>query len=890
VLRVWKSRPSSFGPLAAAAVALGLLAPSAALAEAPPVTTSSALTPQLAELATPAVRAQPLAAQAEAVGLPAEGPGGLIRQDGRVVVEAHFDSGALAAIPAAEAAGAELIDQSREYETLVLSVPPADLPAIAQLAGVVEVEPALSARVAAVGSGGAAAAAVKSNGLCEGGSVITQGLEQLNVAAMRNAFGARGAGKTIAVISDSFDSATVNEQKVPVPTHAFEDEVSNDLPGPNSTCSGQQEPVRVIAEDPPGQKPSAYTDEGRAMLQVVHDLAPQAKLAFATGEPSEISYAKNIEKLAAPVSDGGAGADVIVDDLVFGTEPYFQDGPVAVAIQRVTEKGVLYFTAAGNDNLFNAAGDEISSWEAPEFRGSTTCNAKVLEFLDDELASEGKGPYEPDCMDFDPGPGVDTEFGITVEPKSPALDINLQWAEPFYGVKSSFFAFIVGGSGAGEQILGGGGDNVLGIRPGLAAGWENETGTSQNVRLVIARCSAPKCSADASKATNPRIKFSILEDGFGVSETEYPKSAGGDIVGPVIYGHRGSTAATTVAAVDYLEGTAPKQPEPYSSRGPVTHYFEPVIGTAPAKALGAPEVISKPDITATDCASTTFFEQLFEGSWHFCGTSEAAEHAATIAALMQQTEPLAPRSEILSRMTATTTKFSVVNGPEAVGAGMVNAVAATAALGGSRVDNPPSTVVPTVKEREEAEKAPGPTPVVTITKGPAALGNESRPTFEWESSVPATFSCQVDGGAQRPCASPYVVPTALGDGNHGFAVTATATAARGRSAPSRVYGFTVDTARPKATIAGRPAKVIRTRAAGRKVTARFRLRASESGVQFTCQTDQGPRRACPARFSRRLGIGGHVVRAWATDEAGNVSASPAVFRFRVEKIHRRSHR
>jgi hypothetical protein len=888
VLRPLKSRPLSFGPLAAVAVAVGLIAPSAALADSPPVTTDSALTPQLTELATPAVRTQTLASQAEAVGLPVEVAGSLIRQDGRVVVEAHFSAGALETIPAAEAAGAELVDQSREYQTLVLAIPPADLPALARVPGVVEVEPALSARVAAVGSPGARTAAVKSNGLCEGGSVITQGLGQLNVGAMRNAFGPRGAGKTIAVLSDSFDSATVNENKEPVPTHAFEDEVTNDLPGPNSTCSGQQEPVRVIAEAPPGNKPAAYTDEGRAMLQVIHDLAPQAKLAFATGEPSEISYAKNIEKLAAPVSAGGAGADVIVDDLVFGTEPYFQDGPVAVAIRRVTEKGVLYFTAAGNDNLFNAAGDEISSWEAPEFRGSTTCNAKVVEFLDAELAGEGRGPYEPDCMDFDPGAGVDTEFGITVEPNSPPLDINMQWGEPFYGVKSAFLAFIIGGSGAGEEILNGGGDNVLGTRPVLATGWKNETPTSQNVRLVIARCAAPKCSAEASDATDPRIKFSILEDGFGVSETEYPKSAGGDIVGPVIYGHRGSTDATTVAAVSFREGTAPKAPEPYSSRGPVTHYFEPVIGTTPAKALGAPEVIAKPDITATDCASTTFFAMFEEGGWHFCGTSEAAEHAATIAALMQQTEPLAPRSEILARMTATTTKFSVVNGPEAVGAGMVDALAATTALGGGHVDNPPSSVVPTVKEREEADSAPGPTPVVTITKGPAALGNESRPTFEWESSVPSRFRCQVDGGPQRSCASPYVVPTALADGNHGFVVTAIATAPRGRSAPSRVYGFTVDTVKPKVTIAGHPAKVARTKA--RKLTARFRLRASESGVQFTCQTDQGPRRACPARFSRRLGVGGHVIRAWATDEAGNVSAAPAVFRFRVEKIHRRSHR
>ncbi len=52
--------------------------------------------------------------------------------------------------------------------------------------------------------------------------------------------------------------------------------------------------MNVIADDPINSE-SPPTDEGRAMLQAVHDLAPHAKLAFATGEPAEIAYAENIE-------------------------------------------------------------------------------------------------------------------------------------------------------------------------------------------------------------------------------------------------------------------------------------------------------------------------------------------------------------------------------------------------------------------------------------------------------------------------------------------------------------------------------------------------------------------------------------------------------------------
>jgi hypothetical protein len=854
---------------------LGLLAPGAASAEAPAempaLTSSTALSPQLEALATPAVRSRSLTGQAEALGLPAEGAGTLVRDGGRVIVEARFESGAVAAVEAVKATGAEVLNVSRRYQTLVLSVAPGGLRSLAAVPGIVGVTPSLAPEVAALG--GATSAAISSNGLCEGGSVISEGVKQLNVEAARAAFGARGAGETIGVISNSFNSAKVTETGAPIATDAHADELTNDLPGAASTCSGQQVPVNVIAEDPTTSE-EPPTDEGRAMLQAVHDLAPHANLAFATGEPAEIAYAQNIEKLAAPVSAGGAGADVIVDDLAFPTEPDFQDGPVADAIRRVTEKGVLYFSAAGNDNLFNAAGDEIASWEAPKFRGEPTCNAKAEELLNGALGEEGKGPYEPDCMDFDPGPGVDTEFGITVEPDS-QLSLNLQWAEPWFGAKTALFAFLVGGTGTEEQVLDAAGNTEPPEKPVIGLGWKNTSPVSQTVRLVIARCAGANCNPDASGDADPRIKVSLTEDGGGVSEIEYPKSAGGDIVGPVIRGHRGSPYVTTIGAVDYQESsTAPKAPEAYSSRGPVTHYFGPVAGIAPAAPLGAPQVIAKPDITATDCASNTFFGIFADAGWHFCGSSQAAEHAATIAALMQQTAPLATPADILSKLETTATKFTVVNSPEAVGAGMVNALAAMKALGGVPVEDPPSHVVSSIEEEEKA----GP-PAVTITKGPKALGNENRPTFEFTATRPVAFSCQVDGGASQPCASPYLVPSKLADGAHGFVVTAKD--AQGRTASSGVYAFTVDTKAPRTKFVHHPKKVVKT--GKRSVVAHFKVRADESPVTFYCQFDKEPLRICPALFRHRFGKGKHAVRIRAKDGAGNLADKPTVFHFRVKE-------
>ncbi len=869
--------PLALAPLAAVVLVLGLLAPAMADAAArvPNLASASALSPGLETLAMPSVRSRSLAGQAEALGLPTEGAGTLVRDGRRVVVEARFEEGAAAAVEAVKAIGAEVITVSGRYQTLVLSIAPGDLRALAAVPGVVSVTPSLAPELA--GLGGGDTAAIASNGLCEGGSVISQGVAQLNVQAAREAFGARGAGETIGVISNSFDQATVTETGAPIPTKAHEDEVTNDLPGRASTCSGQEVPVNVIAEDPINPE-SPPTDEGRAMLQAVHDLAPHARLAFASGEPAELTYARNIEKLAAPVSQGGAGADVIVDDFAFPTEPDFQDGPVADAIRRVTEKGVLYFAAAGNDNLVNAAGDEIASWEAPAFRGNPNCNATVEAFLSAELGQEGKGPYEPDCMDFDPGSGpseVDTEFGITVEPGSP-LSLNLQWAEPWYGVKTALVAFIVTGSGADEEIVDAGGSSELVEKPVLELSWNNTSATPQTARLVIARCAGAHCNPAASATADPRIKVSILEDGGGVSEIEYPRSEGGDIVGPVIYGHRGSPYVTTVGAVNYQESsTAPKGPEPYSSRGPVTHYFGPVTSTTPAAKLTTPQLIPKPDIAATDCASNTFFGILAKDGWHFCGSSQAAEHAATIAGLMRQTAPLATPAKILAALETSATKFTSVTSPDAVGAGMVNALAAMSKLGGSPVEDPPSWVVSSLEEEEKAGA-----PSVRITNGPGALSGNSRPTFEFTSTRPVAFTCQLDGGTPQPCASPYVVPAKLADGDHGFVVTGKD--AQGRSGSSGVYAFTVDTKAPRTTIVGHPKKVVKTRK--HSVLVGFRLKASESPVTFYCQFDKEPLRICPARFKQRFKKGRHAVRIRAKDQVGNIAEKPTVFHFRVKEL------
>jgi hypothetical protein len=747
--------------------------------------------------------------------LPAEGPGSVVTEGENVVLEAHFEGDAAARTAELEEAGATVLETSVRYQTVAISIAPGDLEALAEVPGLESVEPSLEPVFYGAEEEEAAVpgftTSVASNGLCEGGSVVSQAMTQLHVAAARGTFGARGAGQTIGVISDSFNAATEAIGGGAIATHAHEDEVSNDLPGPASTCSGQQVPVRVVAEGPAGS-----TDEGRAMLQAIHDLAPHAELAFATAYSTELEFAKNIERLAAPVSAGGGGANVIVDDVGYFAEPFYQDGPVAVAIKKVTQEGVTYLTAAGNDNLQEAGtGNEFGSWEREKFEDGP-CPEKVAETLGESSAAA--------CMNFAPT-GTDTTFGITVEPAS-QLIVDLQWAEPWYGVEADLNAYLLDPEGnivVAETVRNGTTGSGVRRQPLALFGWENSNPWSEVMQLVIDRC-IRSCNSTARVNARPRVKFMLMEDGAGVSRTEYPKSESkaGITAGPTIYGHAGTAAAITLAAVGYTQSaTAPSEPERYSSRGPVTHYFGPVAGTTAAAKLSSAEVIQKPNATATDCSSTTFFASLRSDGWHFCGTSEAAPHAAAIAALMRQTQPSATPSSILAGLESSAIPFTKVGGRPAVGAGMVNAEAAIAAIGGVPVSDPASTVI-------------GPVEVPTRT---------------------TTDSTQSES------------------------TTTTTTKSGGKSSSS---GSKAGAAKPKVKIAGHPKALERTRSTS--IVGRFRFSSDQKGVTFSCQVDRSARRTCGAHFKRRFGIGRHVLKVRAVDSSDGSTSAPASFRFRVQRM------
>ena len=98
--------------------------------------------------------------------------------------------------------------------------------------------------------------------------------------------------------------------------------------------------------------------EGTAMMELIHDIAPNAHLIFSSGSGSELAFRDAVNGLV------GAGANIIVDDLSgLTTESFFADGPAAIAINNAVASGVTYFSSAGNrgDDGFESATHFVSS-------------------------------------------------------------------------------------------------------------------------------------------------------------------------------------------------------------------------------------------------------------------------------------------------------------------------------------------------------------------------------------------------------------------------------------------------------------------------------------------------------------------------------------------------
>lgn len=388
--------------------------------------------------------------------------------------------------------------------------------------------------------------------------------------------------------------------------------------------------VQVLQEGPFGS-----TNEGRAMAELVHDIAPGAAISFATAAYGEVAYAQNIRDLANPTK---GNASVIVDDVIYFTEPMFQDGVVAQAVNDVVNyNGVAYFSAAGNSGRNSYENNSPSFVADPSF---------------------GPGNF----LNFSTTGGVNTRNTLTLQPGE-TLTLTLQWDDPFYttnGVDTDLDIFFVD-SFTGQILNSATSNNIATQTPNEIVFTTGDSfafgGFFNQVDVLIRLESGP-------------VPGKIKWVDFGQHQASFSI----DTQSSTVFGHAAAAKGLAVAASPYFDSG---NVESFSSAGPTTVLFTPT-----GSPLGAPEVRQTPAITSIDGTNTSFFtgDIFFRGADvekdtypNFFGTSAAAPHAAAVAALIRQANPGFTPQQVYDRLTSTAEDIGAVGVDDLSGHGLINA-------------------------------------------------------------------------------------------------------------------------------------------------------------------------------------------------------------------------
>lgn len=385
------------------------------------------------------------------------------------------------------------------------------------------------------------------------GLVTSEGDKAILGDQARSAFpGIDGSGIKVGVLSDSYSNRNDPEKAV----------ITGDLP------AGVD-----LVKDFPKNFFVRGNDEGMAMMQIIHDVAPGASLAFRTGFISAGDFALGITELATG-SYGQSASNIIVDDITYISEPFYREGIVSSAVKKAKEQGKAYFTSAGNfgSNAFEATinGMPFTLPSGKQVYAHRFSNGTAFQKL--KLA-----------------PGL-TDSTYT---------IVLQWDEEFYSLSDQgavndldiYVIDVSNGSWKGSNSYSVGKDpmEVLSFTITGSADAEivivNETGISPvKFKYVVFR--------------------GELSDATKLAES---------ITAATIVGHANAMGAITIGAVNYASTPA----------------FNGTLAPESFSSVGGTLSRMKPDFAGPDRVATAV-----TGFSKFAGTSAAAPHVAAAGALI----------------------------------------------------------------------------------------------------------------------------------------------------------------------------------------------------------------------------------------------------------------
>ena len=452
----------------------------------------------------------------------------------------------------------------------------------------------------------------------------------------RRRYGVDGTGIGIGVLSDGVDTLADRQ-------------ASGDLPTTVTVLPGQARPSE--ADD------TVTFDEGTAMLEIVHDLAPGADLYFATAFNGQAQFAANIEALCA------AGADVIVDDIGYLREAPFQDDIVAQGINAAVAAGCIYFSAAGNNGNLNAGTSGV--WEGDFNEGTPfTIDGNVVG-TSHRFNSRGANVNRITVYDF-------------------AL-MCLKWSDPLGASANDYDLYLVDPD-----------ENTIHTS---VSSTDTQNGSQDPVECI------PVVEFRATGEVVDLTRYRLLVvKAAGRGRYLHLNTHGGRLTFATdgqMYDHAAAVNAIGVAATNVAEAggaggvfDGPESVEWFSSDGPRRIFYHPdarAITPGNFSSTGG-LLLQKPDVTAAAGVSTATPE--FET---FHGTSAAAPHAAAIAALMLQAAG-GPRSltraQLLQAMQDTALDIEAPGDWDRdSGAGIVDALAAIGAVRNPFIDPTPGNGV-----------------------------------------------------------------------------------------------------------------------------------------------------------------------------------------------------
>ncbi len=168
-------------------------------------------------------------------------------------------------------------------------------------------------------------------GYTDKGSVTTLGDVYLRTNEVRRDFNYDGTGVRVGAISDGIAYAQQSVLTGDLPTYS--QDPCTTPPG------GFYGDIQTMSFSRYGIEAGA---EGTALLEIIHDIAPGAKLYFSNFDTSiEFTQAKNW------LAD--QGCDIIVDDYsFFNNGPYDGTSPVSLVSADLVRRGIAYYTSVGN--------------------------------------------------------------------------------------------------------------------------------------------------------------------------------------------------------------------------------------------------------------------------------------------------------------------------------------------------------------------------------------------------------------------------------------------------------------------------------------------------------------------------------------------------------------